>query len=165
MDLQSGLIKMNMAEEGMRFTDGKITTFSNDVISTEQFRGSYLVIDFWATWCAPCVKEAPVYKEIAEAFSEKNIVFISVSLDHDFEVWKSFLKDREWNPTHHYWYGKSGDDPFLSIAYSAIKMTGKTFYGITLPKYVIISPTGEILSNSGIRPGTPDFINELRNYF
>jgi thiol-disulfide isomerase/thioredoxin len=47
----------------------------------EQFRSKRLVINFWATWCAPCIEEMPELSEMAGEFSDKNIVFVGIAID------------------------------------------------------------------------------------
>ena len=155
--------KMSLATEGKTVSDGILTLLDDSQVSISDFRGSYLVIDFWATWCAPCIEEAPIYKRIAAKYEDKNVKFISISLDQDIDSWKKFVIKRKWDGDH-YWFGNNTDDPFLSLAYSETKLKDKTLVVITLPKYIIISPTGEILSNSGIRPSKPNFQKELQKY-
>ena len=155
--------KMNLAKEGKIVSDGILTMLDDSQVSISDFRGSYLVIDFWATWCAPCIEEAPIYKRIAKKYKDKNVKFISISLDQDIGSWKEFITNRKWGEDQ-YWFGKKDDEPFLSLAYSETKLKDKTWVVIAIPKYIIISPTGEILSNSRIRPSKPDFEEELQKY-
>lgn len=44
------------------------------------------VINFWATWCAPCIKEFPAFKKVSEEFSDQKVQFIMVSLDFPSQV-------------------------------------------------------------------------------
>jgi len=154
---------MSLAAEGNDIPQGILTTSSNTKISIDEFKGNYIVIDFWATWCAPCIEEAPLYKRLAEKYKEANVKFISVSLDEDFDTWKNFIQKKEWSQNQ-YWFGMQFGDPFLSLAYRDVKMGGKNMVLISIPKYVIISPTGEILNNSNLRPSKPDFEQELLKY-
>ena len=154
---------MSLAAEGNTIPQGILTQPDNSKIAIDEFRGNYIVIDFWATWCAPCIEEAPIFKRLAEKYKEANVKFISISLDQDFESWQTFLTKRDWLENN-YWFGMKSDDPFLSLAYREAKLANKSMVLISLPKYVIISPTGVILNNSNIRPSKPNFEKELLKY-
>ncbi|WP_194767121.1 TlpA family protein disulfide reductase [Tamlana sp. I1] len=60
--------------------------------------GKIHVINFWATWCAPCVKELPYFEQLNEAYKNKNVEVLLVSLDfphlYDSKL-KPFIKDRK----------------------------------------------------------------------
>ncbi|WP_232758881.1 TlpA disulfide reductase family protein [Flavobacterium sp. ALD4] len=47
----------------------------------EDFKGKYVYIDVWATWCGPCLAEIPSLKKIEEKFHDRNIAFVSISND------------------------------------------------------------------------------------
>ena len=63
----------------------------------EDFRGKYVYIDVWATWCAPCRAEIPFLKKLEEKYHQKDIVFLSLSIDQlkDVEKWRKLIKDKE----------------------------------------------------------------------
>lgn len=54
---------------------------SGETISIKELRGKVVVIDFWATWCGPCIAEMPHMKKLYAAYKEKGVEFIGVSLD------------------------------------------------------------------------------------
>lgn len=62
----------------------------------KDFRGKYVYIDVWATWCAPCRQEIPSLKKIEERYHGKNIVFVSISVDKakDHDKWKKMVTDQ-----------------------------------------------------------------------
>jgi thiol-disulfide isomerase/thioredoxin len=60
----------------------------------EQLRGRAVVLEFWATWCDPCVQNIAHLNELAEKFKGKPVAFISVTQESRGKV-ESFLKDRE----------------------------------------------------------------------
>ena len=64
-------------------------------ISLETFKGKYILLDFWASWCAPCRKEHPNLIKIYEQFKGKNFEIISVSLDSENKNWlNAITKDK-----------------------------------------------------------------------
>jgi thiol-disulfide isomerase/thioredoxin len=64
-------------------------------ISSDTFEGKYILLDFWASWCAPCRKEHPNLIKIYEAFKDKNFEIISVSVDSENDNWLTAIaKDK-----------------------------------------------------------------------
>ncbi len=49
--------------------------------TAEDFEGRHVLIDFWATWCTPCLAEIPVLQEARQRFSESDLVILGVSVD------------------------------------------------------------------------------------
>lgn len=54
-----------------------------DTIRLEDFKGKIVIIDFWATWCAPCIASFPVMQKVIEHFRNQDIVFLFINLDQD----------------------------------------------------------------------------------
>jgi|SRR5580658_4420675 uncharacterized protein (TIGR03435 family) len=59
----------------------------------EELRGKAVVVEFWATWCGPCVDDIPHLNELAEKFASRPLQFISVTDETDVELVKQFLAD------------------------------------------------------------------------
>jgi thiol-disulfide isomerase/thioredoxin len=68
-----------------------ITTLDGQHISMDDLKGKVVLIDFWATWCAPCRAALPHMREIAKKFEGQPLVVLSVSLDKDEQKWKEFI--------------------------------------------------------------------------
>lgn len=62
--------------------DGKEVDFS-------KYRGKYVFIDLWASWCVPCIKEIPYLKELEKNLKNDNVCFLSISIDTKTEAWKN----------------------------------------------------------------------------
>jgi cytochrome c biogenesis protein CcmG/thiol:disulfide interchange protein DsbE len=62
-------------------------------VTLGEFRGKIVVLNFWATWCAPCVEEMPSLVQLQQRFKDKNVVVIGVSLDDNADAYHRFLKD------------------------------------------------------------------------
>lgn len=70
-------------------------TLDGKEVSLADYRGKVVLVDFWATWCGPCVREFPHMKKMYEKYQEKGFEILGFSLDEDKEKLAGFLKDRE----------------------------------------------------------------------
>lgn len=68
----------------------------NDVngnpVSLSSFRGKYVLLDFWASWCGPCREENPTVVKAYEKFKDKNFTILGISLDQDKQKWLNAIK-------------------------------------------------------------------------
>jgi peroxiredoxin len=72
--------------------DFSIVTAEGEHISSEDLRGKVVVLDFWGTWCPPCVDSIPSLRSLHKKFSkEPSFVLIGISSDSDQETWSSFI--------------------------------------------------------------------------
>jgi peroxiredoxin len=62
-------------------------------ISLSDYRGRYVVLDFWASWCPDCRREIPAVKQLYEEYSKRGVVFIGVSFDTDRKAWTKCIRD------------------------------------------------------------------------
>lgn len=67
----------------------------NQVQLSEEIGQEYILLDFWASWCAPCLKELPILKDINSRFSGNGLKIISISVDTDKEQWISAVDNHE----------------------------------------------------------------------
>ncbi len=69
-------------------------------ISLEKFKGKFIFLDFWATWCGPCRIELPNLLKLNNNITKKDLVIISISLDKDESNVRKFIKDMDMNWIH-----------------------------------------------------------------
>ena len=60
--------------------------------SLSDYKGKVVVVDVWATWCGPCVKEMPFFKKLKDEFEGKEVVFMGVSVDENKFKWEAYMK-------------------------------------------------------------------------
>lgn len=123
-----------------KFVPGfNITTLDGKSISLSDLRGKYVLLDFWATWCAPCMAEMPFIKEIRKDNNPDNFVIIGISQDRDKNKLIATIKKEAMNWMHYY------------------DMNGKIsrLYGVSIfPTLVLIDKEGKLLYESD--PDTED---------
>jgi cytochrome c biogenesis protein CcmG, thiol:disulfide interchange protein DsbE len=66
---------------------------SDHKVTLSQYRGQVVVLNFWATWCPPCVQEMPSLVQMAQRMRDKGVVVLGVSIDVDEAAYHRFLKD------------------------------------------------------------------------
>ena len=60
-------------------------------VDTEQWRGKVLVVNFWASWCPPCVEEMPTLDKLQSEFKAQNVLFVGIGIDSPSNI-REFLK-------------------------------------------------------------------------
>lgn len=129
-------------------------TAEDELISLMDFRGKYLYLDFWATWCKPCIQEFPYLDAIKQQFADRNIVFIGVSVDReeDLQTWKNYVSENNLTGIQVH-ARRDGYEPLK-----------KAWNIRSIPRFVIISPEGLMHEANSLRPSDPNlsgYLDEL----
>ena len=80
------------AKEGSRAPEFTLVTDQGKRVSPTAFGGKVLVLNFWASWCAPCVREIPSLNRFQREFAGSGVVVVAVSIDHNEQNYKTFLR-------------------------------------------------------------------------
>ncbi|MBX9806585.1 MAG: TlpA family protein disulfide reductase [Flavobacteriaceae bacterium] len=112
----------------------------------EDFKGKYVYIDVWATWCGPCRGEIHALKKVEEKNHDKNIEFIiiSVDVDKDHEKWKNFVNDKQLGGVQLF-ADKDWNSDFI-----------KSYGVISIPRFILIDPSGKVVKSDASRPSNPE---------
>lgn len=108
----------------------------------ENFKGRYLYIDLWATWCIPCRREIPFLRKLEQEYEGRNIAFVSLSIDERSAEWKDFLEKQTMTGTQLY----LGSSSSFAKLY---KVNG-------IPRFILLDPDGNIVDENALRPSSPD---------
>ena len=80
---------------GQPFPDFKEVDLEGNPLSVAQFKGKVVLVDFWATWCGPCIQELPNVLETYQQYHEKGFEIIGISLDNKKESLTQFIENRK----------------------------------------------------------------------
>ena len=109
----------------------------------ENFKGKYVYIDVWATWCGPCRKEIPHLEELQEKYKGNDkIVFTSISIDQDTKAWRKMVSEQEMKGVQ-----LLADGAWQSSIVRDYKIKG-------IPRFLLIDPNGDIVSANAPRPSS-----------
>lgn len=103
-------------------------------VKLSDFKGKYVLLDFWASWCGPCRAENPNVLKAFNAYKDKNFTVVGVSLDDDGEKWKKAIAD--------------DGMPWIQLSdLKGFKNTVAQEYGIQgIPSTFLVSPEGIIVA-------------------
>jgi peroxiredoxin len=105
-------------------------------VSISSFKGKFLLIDFWASWCGPCRMENPNVVKAYNEFKGKNFTILGVSLDKDKDSWKKAIMQDHLN------WSQMSDLKYWNS--QAVEIFG--FQGI--PFNVLVDPSGKVIAES-----------------
>lgn len=158
---QQHAIALQQAASKLKLAKGKPSPKFNNYVnykggksSLDSFKGKYVYIDVWATWCNPCIAEIPALKSLEKKYHNKNIRFVSISIDdkrtagswdNAFAKWKKMVKEKELTGTQLY----AGQDIEFMKEYL---VTG-------IPRFILIDPKGNIVNPNAPRPSNPALEN------
>jgi len=125
----------------------KLPLLAGGDFELSQEKGKVIVLDFWATWCGPCVKSLPGLIDEMAAFDPKKVRLIGVNQAEGSDQVKSFLDTRGWK---------------LEVALDASQRVGQSFGVEGIPHSVIIGPDGKVAYvKTGYEPGGAKKIAEV----
>ena len=120
-------------------------------VSLASFKGKVVLIDVWATWCGPCKAELPHLKKLEEEMKEKEVAFVSISVDaeKDLQKWKDFIVKESLGGIQLF----AGPQNDVSNSYD-IK---------TIPRFLVFDKKGNIVSVDAPRPSGSELKLLLEN--
>ena len=139
--------KWNRSKPGKMSPDFEAEDIDGRKWSLADLKGKYVYIDMWATWCAPCKRELPHLKALAERFKDAQIIFLGLSVDGQKENWEKMVRSGAMCGTQLYLGPRSDFQRAYNIE--------------GIPRFILLDREGRIISNDMSRPSADETASVL----
>jgi len=133
--------KLKRLSKGAASPNFELKDINGNVYNLNDFKGKYVYIDIWATWCLPCLKEIPALMELEKEY--KQIQFVSICKDDERESWEKMVKDKQLKGIQLF-----SSDENISF-FEEYMVRG-------IPRFILIDDNGKIIDANAMRPSNPD---------
>lgn len=141
--------KTSLVKEGKPAPDFTLVSYENKRISLSDFKENVVYLDFWASWCKPCIELIPDSKKLKEIFKDAPVVFLNVSIDKNENSWRKMIEKEKITG--------------VNLITSGLSSQMTSQYGVrALPRYFLIDKNGIIIDNDAKKPNEKELINEVR---
>lgn len=117
----------------------------------EDNKGKIIYVDFWASWCAPCRALMPASRELHKQYKDKDVVFLYLSIDNDFEKWQKANRDEGLSQNR--------------FSLLAVNYPNADFYKElnlrSIPRYLLYDKQGDLVHNNAPSPDSDIIKQEL----
>ncbi|MNI09987.1 Thiol-disulfide oxidoreductase ResA [compost metagenome] len=124
--------KMTSALVNQQAPDFTLTDAQGKPVKLSDFKGKYVLLDFWASWCAPCRREMPFLKAAYEKYNAQNFTILSVSMDTETEKWRKALDDEKM--------------PWTQLLDDSKQQTSTLYSVQFIPTNFLIDPAGKVIA-------------------
>ena len=128
-------LKLQPGQPAPEFT---LDDLDGQLVSLSQFKGQVVLIDFWASWCGPCIGDLPYLRKIKEETADWPVVFLNVSIDEDEAAWRESIDKHGIEGVH------VRADGFGSEVAKSYQVRG-------IPSYYLVDSQGLIVERFRIR--------------
>lgn len=130
--LYTGLVKPDTDEAApsrKAYFNVPLISLQGERTSLEEFKGKTIFMNFWATWCPPCIAEMPNIQKLYDGINSDQVVFVMISLDNDPQKARDFIARKE----------------FTFPVYSLASFKPNIYNSTVIPTTYVISPNGNIV--------------------
>lgn len=145
----AGTLEPPVVNAGDKAPGFSVVTEDGKIVTPTSFDGKLLVLNFWGSWCAPCIAETPSLEQFQRVFANKGVVVLGVSVDTNEKLYKDFLTRYRIN-------FKTSRDPEADISYR---------YGtVQFPESYIIDSSGKVVEKiiNAQNWMSPEFLDHIQ---
>ena len=143
--VQAALYKALKLQPGQPAPEFTLYDLDGQPVSLSQFKGQVVLIDFWASWCAPCIGDLPDLRRIKRKAADQPLVFLNLSLDTDEAAWREAVDKHEIEGVHVRADGWGAD-------------VAKSYQVNSLPSYYLVDSQGLIVERLRILRDTDEIV-------
>ncbi len=141
---------INIYASGTPSPDYKFQDINGKIHHLSDLKGKYVYIDIWATWCNPCIGEIPALKKLEKKFKDKNIEFVSISLDNKKETWQKYIEKNDMNGIQ--LFAGKGETKF-----------SKYYKYSSIPRFILIDKETKVVMYNAYRPSDERMAKKLES--
>lgn len=147
---EDSLYATTLIKKGAEVPNFEMTTIDGKTFNLSSLKGKYVVLDFWASWCPDCRKDAPNMVRLYNQFHQMGVEFVGISFDTDVKAWKAGVDMCE--------------IPFMQV--SELKKFRETdiskTYGVNwIPSMYLIDTEGKVVISTVVSAKLEKALNEL----
>jgi len=140
--------KMILLQTGNPSPDFKFKDKSGQTYQLSDFKGKFIYIDVWATWCGPCLGEIPALKKLTDTLASKDIVFVSICVFDEKSSWEKMVTKKQLKGVQ--LFAEPGENSFVN----EYMIQG-------IPRFILLDKSGRIVNANAKRPSEPLLLKEL----
>ena len=150
-NLNKTIFELNSLKKGSPAPSFSLIDSTGNIIPSEKFKGKFILIDVWASWCGPCIQSIPEWNKLVEKYENNNeIVFITLSIDKSKTLWLPAMNKYKPKGLNFISYG-DWDSEF-----------SKKFNIRALPSNVLIDKEGKIIKIGTKAVNSTDLVNYIK---
>lgn len=125
---------------GKEAPDFSFVNIEGEEVNLSDLKGTLVYIDIWATWCGPCIAEHPHWDKMKEEYKDKDLSFLTVSIDDTKDPWVKMVNDKKMDGLQ--WFAENAWKSELA----------QHFMVNAIPRFLLLDKEGKIIDPSADRP-------------